>query len=260
MAEVRHSASVVDFAQWRSAARHFLAAGIAPDALVWNDGASSSLFDAGPSPTPGQPVTPLRTAAVSATLLDMMRLASNHDAADRWALFYRILWRWTRGERCCASAADVDGARLHQLTREVRHEVCHVMSFVRFRERSAPEGDPRYVAWIEPAYPVLREVADHFARRMGRISWMIASPRESVFGDGTRVVFGPGQQKLGAQTDPNEALWAVYYRSTFNPGRLNVDLMRGHMPERFWKNLPEAPQIEALVSATGLGTLRPTRR
>lgn len=259
MAEARHSLCVTDFAQWRSAARRFLAAGCAPDEIVWSDADSLPLFAAEPSAAPARSDTPQPTAAVSATLLEMLRLASNHDAADRWALFYRILWRWTRGERVCASAADTDGARLHQLTREVRHEVCHVMSFVRFRERRVPEGeapDPRYVAWIEPAYPVLREVADHFARRMGRVSWMIASPRESVFGDGTRVVFGPGQQKLGAQTDPSEALWATYYRSTFNPGRLNVDLMRGHMPERFRKDLPEAAQIEALVSAARLGAQR----
>ena len=88
---------------------------------------------------------------------------------------------------------------------------------------------------------------------------MIATPRESVIGDGERIAFGEGQQKLGEQADPNEALWATYYRSTFNPGRLNVDLMRGHMPERFWKNLPEAAEIEALVSATELGTRRPAQ-
>jgi DNA polymerase len=265
MADARHSLSVADFAEWRSAARRLLVADIPPNEVVWNDAGAlcASLFGDEASPASARPGAPPSRAAISATLLEMLRLASNHDAADRWALFYRILWRWTRGERSCASAADTDGARLHQLHRDIRNEVCHLQSFVRFRERCARDGeapDPRYVAWIEPAYPVLREVANHFARRMGRVSWMIATPRESVIGDGERIAFGEGQQKLGEQADPNEALWATYYRSTFNPGRLNVDLMRGHMPERFWKNLPEAAEIEALVSATELGTLRPTRR
>ena len=39
--------------------------------------------------------------------------------------------------------------------------------------------------------------------------------------------------------DAGEALWLTYYRSIFNPARLNADLMHSHIPSRFWKNLPE---------------------
>lgn len=247
---------VADFAGWREAARALLAAAIPPDAVNWNahDSGTPSLFGE-------PPVIPTRTAGagslrIPANLLEMIRLASRHDTPERWALFYRILWRWSLGDRSGALAGDADGSRLHQLNREVRNEVCHLMSFVRFRERNPREGEPespRYVAWIAPAYPVLREVADHFARRMGRVSWIIVTPDESALSDGSRIVFGEGQPEGLRCDDPNEALWATYYRSTFNPGRINPDLMRSHMPERFWKSLPEAAEIASLLSATGLG-------
>lgn len=258
MAESATALCVADFAGWREAARALLAAGVPPDAVCWNAlrADTPSLFDA-PAPAPAlRHAGGARPLSVPASLLEMIRLASRHEAPERWALFYRILWRWSLNDRSGALAGDADGSRLHQLTREVRNEVCHLQSFVRFRERKPCEGEPecpRYVAWIAPAYPVLREVADHFARRMGRVSWIIATPDESALCDGSRIVFGEGRPEGLGCDDPNEALWATYYRSTFNPGRLNPDLMRSHMPQRFWKGLPEAAQIASLVSAAGLG-------
>ena len=64
-------------------------------------------------------------------------------------------------------------------------------AYVRFRERSEAEGAPRFVAWYEPVHEVLPQVARHFARRMGSISWMIATPAASMLWDGQTLHAGP---------------------------------------------------------------------
>jgi Domain of unknown function (DUF4130 len=45
--------------------------------------------------------------------------------------------------------------------------------------------------------------------------------------------------------DAFEAGWRGYYESTFNPARVNPDLMRAHMPKKYWQNLPETAAIPA---------------
>ena len=51
-----------------------------------------------------------------------------------------------------------------------------------------------------------------------------------------------------------ESLWRTYFASTFNPARLRVNAMRSEMPVKYWKNLPEAPLIAALVRDAGRRT------
>ena len=48
----------------------------------------------------------------------------------------------------------------------------------------AEAGPPRFVAWYEPRHDVLPQVAQHFVSRMGKVSWMIATPDASVLWDG----------------------------------------------------------------------------
>jgi uracil-DNA glycosylase family protein len=56
--------------------------------------------------------------------------------------------------------------------------------------------------------------------------------------------------------DDGEALWLTYYRSIFNPARLNTKVMQSHVPSRFWKNLPEGALVPSMVSQAGLGARR----
>lgn len=256
----RHYACrVQDFTHWRSTARALLAAAVPPSQVHWTDGtrAEASLFDDADiaPPVPGAQPAP----RVPAGLLDMLQLTACHDARERWALMYRVLWRWTQGDRACLAAGDVDGTRLQQMIKSVRREVHHLHAFVRFREQPATADGARFVAWFEPAYPVLHMAAPYFANRMGKLSWLIATPMQTVASDGVSLALGPGIPKpagLEDSTDLPEALWTTYYRNTFNPARLNIELMRGHMPVRLWKNLPEAARIDELIGAAELGGSR----
>ncbi len=197
------------------------------------------------------------TLQVPRQLMEMLQSASCFRSDDRWAFLYRIVWRWQRGEREVISAADEDGQRLHAMVKAVRREIHDMHAYVRFRELPEDVGAPRFVAWYEPAHDVLPQVARHFAARMGRTSWMIATPDATVLWDGAKLhttgalLRGPADIE-----DSGEALWLTYYRSIFNPARLNTRVMQSHIPSRFWKNLPEGKLVPAMVAEAANGAQR----
>jgi uracil-DNA glycosylase family protein len=78
-----------------------------------------------------------------------------------------------------------------------------------------------------------------------------------VLWDGEQLREAPSLMRSAADIDDaGEALWLTYYRSIFNPARLNADLLRSHIPSRFWKNLPEGAIVPAMVSAAANGERR----
>ncbi|MDB5934749.1 MAG: polymerase [Massilia sp.] len=257
---------VQTFAEWREAARELLAFEIAPHTVAWatHEG-GGDLFSSAPAPmmAPAVPSTMLDPRRANPTLhlprklMDMLASAACCRVADRWPFLYRVVWRWQHGEQVVMSAADEDGSRLHAMVKAVHREEHDMHAYIRFRERPEAAGPPRFVAWFEPAHDVLPQVAQHFVSRMGRISWMIATPDASVLWDGeTLHNTGPLMSGAADLDDAGEALWLTYYRSIFNPARLNAQLMQSHIPSRFWKNLPEGAVVPELVSQAAMGVRR----
>lgn len=265
---------VQDFEQWRTAARELIARRVPPESVEWlaraEDGdLFSSSMDAGLNAgSSGAPRADAAGAAqsssagapalrVSRQLMDMLASAACFRAADRWAFLYKVLWRWQHGEHEVASAADPDGARLYGMVKAVHREEHDMHAYVRFRERLVQDDGPRFVAWFEPSHDVLPQVAQHFARRMGPVRWLIATPDASVLWDGSALHWGAAvPDAAGLIDDSGEALWLTYYRSIFNPARLNADLLRSHIPSRFWKNLPEGAIVPGMISAAANGARR----
>lgn len=247
---------VHSFDEWRTAARELLAHNIAPHAVQWishkDDG---DLFSNGGEPdgqTAVKPGSP--SVRISRKLMDMLQSAACCRVPNRWAFLYLVLWRWQQGEKDVLSAADEDGAKLHAMVKAVRREEHDMHAYIRFRERREDAGPPRFVAWFEPNHDVLPQVAKHFASRMGRVTWMIATPEASVMWDGATLhSAGPLMRGPEDIDDAGEALWLTYYRSIFNPARLNADLMHGHIPTRFWKNLPEGSIVPDMVTQAAAG-------
>lgn len=244
------------FDAWRPIARKLLAQGVRPDQITWQ-AANESLLDlfAGEDASGG----PVKTASlvIPRDLPDLLDQAACFRATDRWALLYRILWRVTRGDRSAMLAGDIDGAELHARVKSVRREAHHMHAFLRFRERSV-DATPRFVAWYEPAHDVLERASSHFHHRMGQVSWAIATPDGAALCDGEDLSFltpcPEDLKRLAQQTDDDgAALWQAYYSSTFNPARLNEKVMRGHMPSRFWKHLPEGALIPELAAKARAG-------
>lgn len=253
---MRRRACVASFADWRDTARGLLAQRVAPHEVDWAAPGDGDLFDDAPAAAPAAAGGALR---ISSGLLSLLEAAACFRAAERWALLYRILWRSQHGDASAVSAADEDGARLHAMAKAVKREAHKMHAFVRFRERDPEAGDPRFIAWFEPAHDVLANAAGHFARRMGRASWLIVTPDGTAASDGVSLRFGPAPAGRPAEVDivdQGEALWLAYYRSIYNPSRLNTGAMEMHMPVRYWKNLPEGRLIPGLISAAGAGARR----
>jgi len=247
---------VHSFEEWREAARELLAHKVAPHAVQWishkDDG---DLFaQEGEAELPAPAKGGSATLRVPRQLMEMLQSAACCRVPNRWAFLYLVLWRWQQGEKDVLSAADEDGARLHAMVKAVRREEHDMHAYIRFRERREEAGPPRFVAWFEPGHDVLPQVARHFASRMGRVTWMIATPEASVMWDGASLhSTGPLMRGPEDIDDAGEALWLTYYRSIFNPARLNADLMHGHIPSRFWKNLPEGAIVPEMVTQAAAG-------
>jgi uracil-DNA glycosylase family protein len=219
--------AVGSFDEWRSAARTLLAQAVPPHEVDWAAPGEADLFGNDGLAAAGAPRPALR---ISSGLLSMLEAAACFRAADRWALLYRVLWRSQQGDAAVLSAADQDGARLHAMVKAVRREQ-HKM----------------------------RQAAGHFAKRMGRASWLIVTPDGTAASDGESLRFGPAPEGRPAEVDiddQSEALWLAYYRSIYNPSRLNTGAMEMHMPVRYWKNLPEGRLIPGLISSASAGGRR----
>ena len=242
------------FDEWRAAARELIARKVPPADVAWHaqtDG--GDLFSTAPEATDAS--APM--LRLPRQLVELLQAAACFNVHDRWAFLYQVLWRWQLGQHDVISPADADGARLHAMAKAVRREEHDMHAYVRFRERAESDGAPRFVAWFEPTHEVLPQVARHFARRMGSTSWMIATPAASMLWDGTTLHAGPALLRGAADIDDaGEALWLTYYRSIFNPARVNADLLHSHIPARFWKNLPEGAIVPAMVSGAANGERR----
>lgn len=263
------------FTAWRAVARELLRAGVPPEAVTWG-APGADLFSGAPAcqaaahdegdllslakPQAAEQEPSNATAPrphVPRSLMEMLQTAACYRDHDRWAFLYRVIWRWQQGEHDVQSPADPDGQRLHAMVKAVRREVHDMHAYIRFRERPIEAGAPHFVAWFEPAHDVLPQVAEHFVARMGKVSWMIATPDASVLWDGATLHHtGPLMSSAADLDDAGEALWLTYYRSIFNPARLNTQVMQSHIPSRFWKNLPEGALVPSLVSQAGLGARR----
>ncbi|MFL6660388.1 MAG: UdgX family uracil-DNA binding protein [Massilia sp.] len=252
---------VGNFAQWRVAAKAFLARGVAPAEAAWGAlSGAKDLFASEAVPTPvdagAVPVLHLPRA-----LVEMLEAAACFTVEDRWSFLYKVLWRWQRGQSEVISLADDDGARLHAMVKAVHREEHDMHAYLRFRERKDADDPPRFVAWFEPVHEVLPQVARHFSRRMGNTSWLIATPGLAMAWDGERLMeLASPLSAAPAIDDAGESLWLTYYRNIFNPARLNADLMRSHIPLRFWKNLPEGAVAAGMISAAAHGERRTGQR
>jgi DNA polymerase len=182
-------------------------------------------------------------------VLAELELVACHRDPGRHALMYRLLWRVTHGEHdLLDDAADDDVVRIARMAKAVRRASHKMTAFVRFREVAGADGT-HYIAVFEPEHDVLERTAPFFVKRFGTMDWTIVTPDGGAHWDRQRLTFfavDDAPEAPGA--DATESLWQTYYASIFNPARLNVAMMRKEMPMAYWKRLPEAQLIPALVA------------
>jgi DNA polymerase len=225
------------FAGWRNAARRLLFAGVPPGEVLWSG--EPALFAA------GIPVAPVRALAVPKDFLALADVVSCHaDENSKWALLYTILFRIVNGEKHLLQIeSDADVHRLLSMHKQVTHDMHRMKAFVRFRQ----SGD-RFISWHRPDHHIVRKLAPWFVDRFGSMQWSILTPDISAHWDLFQLTFSAGVAATEAPSDDAlEELWRAYYASTFNPSRVNEDLLRTHVPARYWAAMPETSIVPSLI-------------
>jgi len=249
------------FPTWRGQARTLLGHGIDPSDVTWGQGPMADLL-AVPTPLPQGP-GPFRTR-VPATLLAQLEQAGRYQGEQRWNLLYEVLWRVAHGDRTAMLAGDRLGSELQRRIKQVSREAHHLHAFVRFiplPPEVAEHLELNLVSFHEPAHDILESASGHFAERLGKQRWLIATPRDGIRFDGQSLDYQrqcPEQWRQWARhaEDPGAELWRTYYKHIFNPARLNPQALRQHMPGRFWQHLPEGDLIPRLVGQARQGKQR----
>lgn len=224
-----------------------LASDVHPDQVLWveNSSAQMSLL----SSTTSTLRASRNRLEVPKRYFELARLVSSHRNPQRWALLYSVLWRILHGERHLLSLqTDDEILRLTHFRQEIARDVHHMHAFVRFR-RILRDGDEWFVAFYRPDHRILRLAAPFFRERFSVMRWAILTPDESAYWDGSELHYDRGVDATQApRGDELESLWATYYQTTFNPARMNLELMRQELPTRFWSNLPEIQNLHTLVA------------
>jgi probable DNA metabolism protein len=235
----------VDFAGFRAAARRLLQAGVPPERVSFSTpNESGALFAGSPA---DEFVANVPTFTVPRAFLDLASKVALHADPARFALLYRLLWRLRDEPRLLDVRTDEDVARAHAMRKNIERDVHKMHAYVRFREVRGVEPTA-FIAWFEPTHHIVEEAAPFFVRRFPNSRWTILTPERSASWNLRELTFGAGGRRADAPAeDATEDLWRSYYASIFNPARLKVQSMLGHMPKKYWRNLPESAAIPGLV-------------
>lgn len=231
-----------DIGGFRTAVRGLLARRAAPESVAWAQAGEADLFDQSAMHT-APPI------GLPRALGELIELVVCHSDCERYALLYAAIWRVLNGERALLEVqSDPLVHRLEMMAKSVRRDLHKMHAFVRFRETNDPDGTARFVAWFEPQHFIVEATAGFFVERFRSMVWSILTPVGSLHWDRSALTLAPPAQRSDPpQSDAFEEGWRCYYENIFNPARLNPRAMRQHMPEKYWKNLPEAALISGLV-------------
>lgn len=247
-------ASQTDFDGWRKAARSAVLADVRPEDILWQvaEAGAPDLFGADAVET--VPPVDRPQFNVPKAFVALAKEVFLHSDPERFALLYRLLWRLRDDPHLVEDASDPDVDRAKKMAKAIRRDIHKMHAFVRFKEIVADgnadeaDGEAAYVAWFEPDHYIVEATADFFVRRFTGMRWAILTPYASAVWDRETLSFGPGADKSQVPSEDRlEAYWRTYYASIFNPARLKIGAMQKEMPKKYWKNLPEAREIDGLV-------------
>lgn len=126
--------------------------------------------------------------------------------------------------------------------KRVTYEVHRFKGFVRFMEC---EIGALY-APISPDNDIVELLMPHFCSRLPKIPFVIHDVQraKAAVWDGNHVFTAPlssAEIVLSADENDWQALWRRYYDSVNIPSRERIRQMKGYMPVRYWKFMPETP-------------------
>ncbi len=189
-----------------------------------------------------------RAARIEARLLSFDRacmrdlstlLRSGEPSRDSTAFrYFRLLAQKQGPVRDMLAEPDVMAAA--ECMRRVGYEVHRFHGFVRFMECASGA----LYAPISPDNDICDLLLPHFKARLGQTPFVIhdVKRKKAAVWDGEHTFTAPlerAEVALSADERAWQSLWRKYYASVNIPSRERLKQMRGYMPVRYWKFMPE---------------------
>ncbi len=128
--------------------------------------------------------------------------------------------------------------------KKVGLEIHHLHGFIRFMET---ESGALY-APFSPDNDICDLLVAHFKARFPQYPFVLhdVKRKKAAVYDGKNTFLAPLEQAdvvLSADESAWQALWKRYYKAVNIPSRERLKQMRGYMPVRYWKFMPEKQDI-----------------
>jgi DNA polymerase len=230
----------VNWNEWREKARKQLMDGVSPAEAIWND-TPQFLFSVLERKPLDKPVIPKE-------FLEMGPLIAAARDSDRWNLLYRLVYRLNHETGHLLNiVTDSDVKKAMDLVKSVRKDIHKMHAFVRFKKIEI-EGQESYIAWHKTEHLIMELGTPFFARRFGDKPWSIFSPDASAHWNLQELTFAEGMPEHEfTHQDEFDEVWKTYYKSIFNPARLNIKMMKQEMSPKYWSSMPETALIHELI-------------
>lgn len=182
--------------------------------------------------------------------LDLLLRSGESDAPRIAFEYFRLIAE--RGRPVRGMLAEDAVAKATECIRRVTFEVHRFKGFVRFLESASGA----LYAPISPDHDIADLLVPHFRGRIPDIPFVIHDVRrgKAAVWDGAHAFLAPLEEAeivLSADETAWQALWKQYYRSVNIPSRERIRQMKGYMPVRYWKFMPEDPASAADRTARG---------
>ncbi|UYL07240.1 UdgX family uracil-DNA binding protein [Bdellovibrio sp. SKB1291214] len=226
--------------QWREKARKQLIDGVSPAEAVWND-SPQFLFSV-------LERKPLEKPVIPKEFLEIGPLIAAAREPDRWDLLYRLVYRLNHETSHLLNIiTDSDVKKAMDLVKSVRKDIHKMHAFVRFKKIEI-DGQEGYIAWHKTEHLIMELGTPFFVRRFGDKPWSIFSPDASAHWNLKELTFAEGmpEHEFNHQDEFDE-VWKTYYKSIFNPARLNIKMMKQEMSPKYWSSMPETALIHELI-------------
>jgi probable DNA metabolism protein len=122
----------------------------------------------------------------------------------------------------------------------IESEIHRLHGFLRFMESQSGA----LYAPCSPDHDIVDLLLPHFKARLSQFPFVIhdVKRKKAAVYDGEHTFVAPLEQAelvLSAEEEGWQALWKRYYKSVNIPSRQRLKQMKGYLPVRYWKFLPE---------------------
>ncbi len=170
--------------------------------------------------------------------LDLMLRSGDRDKDRTLFEYFRLIA--ARGEPVRKMLAEDAVSAADECMRRITFEVHRFHGFLRFMESASGA----LYAPISPDHDICDLLVPHFRTRLPQYPFVIhdVKRKKAAVYDGSHTFLAPlekAEVALSADEAEWQKLWRRYYASVNIPSRERLAQMRGYMPVRYWKFMPE---------------------